>query len=100
MIEIIDLIPFSPGRISCDALAAMLGVSKRVVKQLVLNARMAGAVICSDQSGYYRPTTKEELIRYYSIARRGAMTRLRSLKVIRRILIEYGIDIAKIEGRK
>lgn len=47
--------------ISARELAAKLGVSDRVLRDLVTTDRVKGIVICSSSAGYYLPASKNEI---------------------------------------
>ena len=97
---LMQYIPISPGRISLKDLSAVIGHPKSITKRIIKDMRIEGEIIASDSNGYYIPASVDELIRYYRASRKRAMTALRSVKAVRRMLIESGIDIASIEGRK
>lgn len=72
-------------------LADVLHTSKRNVSQLVLNARLDGYIIASDNDGYYIPITDEELENYYKMHRKRAIMELASLKTARREMVRRGL---------
>lgn len=74
--SLIDLIPTGrAAAISMRNLANILGVDERKTRQYVMRARMDGAIICSDENGYFIPTTREELQTYYNtVAKRQKST--------------------------
>ena len=72
-------------------IASVLETSKRNISQLVLNARLDGYIIASDNDGYYIPETDEELQSYYKMHRKRAVMALASLKAPRKELVRRGI---------
>lgn len=74
--------------ISRKDLAARLGVNDRTMREWIERARAEGMVIANDQKGdgYYRPATKEELMRQYQQSRSRTLAQLRQQKYIRRSL--------------
>ena len=47
--------------ISARELAAKIGVSDRVLRDIVTEDRVKGIVICSSSAGYYLPANKDEI---------------------------------------
>lgn len=64
--HILTLIPKGKNNaISMKYLAAMLHVNERETRKIITDLRMSGFVVIGDQSGYYLPTTKDEIRTYY-----------------------------------
>lgn len=70
------------------ALVAVTGWPDRELRRNIEKARAEGMVIANDQKGggYYRPATKEELLRQYAQSRSRTLAQLRQQKFIRRSL--------------
>lgn len=98
-IKITDFIPKSPGRISMSALAALLEISERDVRKLVLAERKRGTLIGADNDGYFIPTDTEELRTYYILAYSRAMTTLKSLTPVSNHLQNNGVDMKALRGQ-
>lgn len=81
-------------------LAELTGMNCRELRRAICSARIGGTVICASDDGYFSPETLEELRDYYKSRYRSAMTTLRGLKEVRRQLIENGVDVLSLEGRK
>jgi hypothetical protein len=47
--------------ISMDTLSRLTDSTPREVRQCVLNARLSGFIICSNENGYFIPETEHEL---------------------------------------
>ena len=97
---LLELIPYSPNRVSMTTLSNYLGCTEREVREYVKTARIAGEIIGSDQRGYYLPIEADELARHYRMAYRRAISTHRTLKQERRFLRAMGVDVLKLEGRK
>lgn len=69
-------------------LAGRLGVDDRALRAAIMRARESGDIIAGDSAGYYIPTDKAELRRYYSTARKRCLSGLKALKAARRKLAE------------
>lgn len=69
-------------------LVALTGWPDRELRKNIEKARAEGMVIANDQKGggYYRPATKEELMRQYQQSRSRTLAQLRQQKYIRRSL--------------
>lgn len=74
------------GKVTRAELNEILDVSDRKMRKWIETARQEGLVIANDQDGkgYYRPTTKEELIALYNQNQSRALAILRQQKHIRR----------------
>ena len=81
--DITSFIPVSPGRIGLKRLSKMLNVDDRTVKKMILTARLNGEIIASCETGYFIPSTVEELETFYRTQRKRALTTLTSLKAVR-----------------
>lgn len=66
--------------ISLSELARVTGMPERSVKQEVLEARLQGHLIVSDESGYYFPETETDLREYVSARRAVIRTSSKALK--------------------
>lgn len=97
---LLQYIPASPDRISLKELSTKLGFIDRYTRDFVKTARMEGALIASDNRGYYVPVTKEELTKYYCTFHKRAMTALKSVKAARKMLVAMGVNVAAIERRR
>ena len=51
--------------ISARELAAKIGVSDWVLRDIVTEDRVKGIVICSSSAGYYLPANKDEIREFY-----------------------------------
>lgn len=69
-------------------LAERLGVDDRALRAAIMRARESGDIIAGDSAGYYIPTDKAELRRYYHTARKRCLSGLRALQAARRKLEE------------
>lgn len=86
---LIDLLPHGKAHaVSMAHLANILGCSERDVRKFMYRARCDGAIICGDSNGYYLPETREELIRWYRLAKKRALSSLKALKTARQQLRE------------
>ena len=72
-------------------LAVYWGVPERVLRHYICFARMNGEFILSCPDGYFKPETLWEAQEFLSAMHRRAMTSLKSIQPLRRILKEYGI---------
>lgn len=79
-----------------DTLAARFGLTVRELKQLILEARKQGFLICSNvyrpYNGYFIPDTELEVHQCYAYLNGGGLTRFKALEVMRRDLLAHGID--------
>lgn len=99
MIKITDFIPYGlQNAISQEELAARTGFDHRTIRKLVLNARLAGELICStcdgDNGGYYLPADQNEAIIYY----RNQTSRIETAKAALKPVADY-IGGADHEGK-
>ena len=63
--KIMDFIP--EGRenaVSMWSLSLVLRTDQRSIRKMVHDARISGQIICSDENGYYQPTSDEEMTRW------------------------------------
>lgn len=96
--KILALIPTGKDNaISMEYLSNILGVSKRDIRQCVLNARLEGNIICGTQYGYYLPADDSELREYYYYALTRALTTLKSLKTARIKVKEIEAELSDAE---
>lgn len=72
--------------VSATVLAARLGIGPRQLRKLVSAAREDGVAICGRPStGYYMPSTPQELEAACEFLRRRAMHSLRALSQMQRV---------------
>ena len=91
--ELLKLIPEGEeNAVHMKTLANYLNVEGRDIRREVLNLRKKERIIASSQNGYFIPTTKSELLKYYREARGRALTTLSSLKKTRRVLRAMGLN--------
>lgn len=91
---IMDYIPTGKDNaVSMKDLAIAMRTDARTVRKMIHSARMDGAIICGTNAGYYKPETDDELLSYYRLARRRALSGLASLKAARAVLKERGIRL-------
>lgn len=57
--------------ISARELAAKIGVSDRVLRDIVTEDRVKGIVICSSSAGYYLPANKDEIREFCNFMEKG-----------------------------
>ena len=97
--ELFDLIPEGEeNAVHMKTLADCLNVEGRDIRREVLNLRNKERIIASSQNGYFIPTTKGELLKYYRESRGRALTTLKSLKKTRRVLRAMGFNPDDKEG--
>lgn len=85
--KIMHLLPCGKeNAVSMWELSLVLNMSERQTRKAVFDARQSGAIICGDNSGYYRPETRSELQRYYFRARKRAKSCFSSLQAAKRAL--------------
>lgn len=88
--SITDFISYGKAKaVKMSELAAAMHTSEREVRKIIHDARCNDAVICSDNDGYFIPETREELLPYYSAARKRSISGLKSLKAAKRKLEEF-----------
>lgn len=72
--------------ITADALAASLQISPRQLRKLISDAREDGIAICGRPStGYYMPTTPEELAESCAFLEHRALKSLRLLSRMKKV---------------
>ena len=74
--------------ISARELAAKLGVSDRVLRDLVTTDRVKGIVICSSSAGYYLPASKNEIREFCNFMEKRAKHSFVAIQSARRALGE------------
>lgn len=74
--------------ISARELAAKLGVSDRVLRDIVTGDRVKGIVICSSSAGYYLPASKDEIKEFCSFMDKRAKHSFIAIQSARRALGE------------
>lgn len=79
--------------VSMKELAFRFGVNERAIRKAIHEARESGVIICSGNSGYWKPDAEYQLVSYYRLARSRAMSTLKSLKTTREKLLEMGVDV-------
>ena len=88
-LSIADLLPRGKAQaVSMLHLADYLGCTDREIRAMIHRARCEGSIICGDSSGYYLPETREELIRWYRLAKKRSLSGLKALKAARQQLKE------------
>ena len=90
---IVSPIPYIPegsdNAVSMKGLARITGSTPRDVRREILNARLSGELICSNEHGYFRPTTEDEVKIWY----RTMMSRVNTtLKMLEPFDIDKGDD--------
>lgn len=93
MIDINDVLRHIPygaqNGVSMKSLIHSTGLSDRTVRTVISKLRIdEGIPIAGDGHGYYRPATREELLRYVIMFNKRAMTALKSIKSAREQLEE------------
>jgi biotin operon repressor len=74
--------------IAADRLAALLGVPPRQLRKLISEAREDGIAICGKpSSGYFMPTTPQELQQTCDFLEHRAMHSLRKLSRMKRVAL-------------
>ncbi|MCQ2387933.1 MAG: hypothetical protein MJ066_05785 [Clostridia bacterium] len=84
-------------------LAEIVGVNTNKLKKKIKEARLEGAMICSNGNGYFIAGNKEEARTFYHSMRKQAITRFNSIKLIKRKLREMDGQISlfdNVEGAK
>ena len=81
--------------VSREVLATRLGLPDRTVRKLIEEARDRGELICNDGDGegYYRSYDIGQIERQYRVDRARAMSVMKRLKTMRRMLSEEGKDV-------
>ena len=81
--------------VSREVLATRLGLPDRTVRKLIEEARDRGELICNDGDGegYYRSYDIGQIERQYRVDRSRAMSVMKRLKTMRRMLSEEGKDV-------
>lgn len=78
---IVSPIPYIPEggdeAVSMKALALLTNSTPRDVRLEVLNARLSGELICSNEHGYFRPKTRDEAIHWYRTMKARVHTTMR-----------------------
>lgn len=74
---------------STEYLEHITGLSKRDVRRVVEDLRRHGAVIISDNSGYYLPENADELARFVRKEEKRAKSVLYTLKSARQLLKKW-----------
>lgn len=76
-----------------EELSALLALPDRRVRRLIAHARENGELILNDGTGYYRSCDVHEIHRQYRTDRARALSVLRRLKTMRRLLKEAGVEV-------
>ena len=81
-------------------LSARLGMTDREVRQLILDLRKAGYLIAASVNGYFKPTTRGEIRRFYNQRKAAALSTLESLKAAHEALkaLEGQVTLDPAEG--
>lgn len=66
--------------ISARELAAKIGMSDRVLRDIVTEDRVKGIVICSSSAGYYLPANKDEIRGFCNFMEKEPSTHLLQFK--------------------
>ena len=74
--------------ISVRELAAKIGVSERVLRDIVTEGRVKGIVICSSSAGYYLPANKDEIREFCNFMGKRAKHSFIAIQSARRALGE------------
>ena len=87
--KILDYIPRGQeNAVSMADLAAAIGTDERTVRKIIEKARLEGAVIIGDNSGYYKPASRQELEPYVHRIEKKARKILAAVGAGRRLLRE------------
>lgn len=89
-IDLLAILPTGEGNAaSTEQIVNFLGLSSdRVLRKLIAKARMDGAVICSCENGYFLPSNRSEIERFYYVTKKKAISTLAVLKSARMALNE------------
>ena len=81
--------------VSREVLATRLGLPDRTVRKLIEEARYRGEMICNDGDGegYYRSYDIGQIERQYRVDRARAMSVMKRLKTMRRMLNDAGKEV-------
>lgn len=60
--------------ISMRELAKVTGLSERAVRNEILNARLHGKLIVSDENGYYLPEAKSDIKNFVAVRKQAIKT--------------------------
>lgn len=74
-------------------LSEMTGLPDRTVRRLIAEARDEGVLILNAGDGYYISNDLREIERQYRMDRSRALSVLKRLKTMRRILKDAGVDV-------
>ena len=92
--NICEFIPEGRGNaVTRRELSTRLCLPDRKVRRLIAEARERGELILNDGTGYYRSCDIGEVYRQYRTDRRRALSVLRRLKTMRRLLRDAGIEV-------
>lgn len=90
-VNISELLPSGKDNaISMHALARRLGINERILRQRIHAERVAGHLICSDGSGYYKPKGRSELQKYCHQMQRRLVSAAENQKAAREMLKNIG----------
>lgn len=85
--KLIDHIPIGKAdAISMAEVSRMFNIPERAVRMEILKARIAGELICSDESGYYLPANEFELRSYVGKVEATIKTSRKALKAFKKAL--------------
>ena len=82
--RILDLIPRDEeNAIHLQQLCMLTGFDQKKIKLLISRSRNEGHIIVSGQSGYWKTSSREDLLKYIATQERQALTRLRNLRTLK-----------------
>lgn len=94
MEDLKNLPPTGKGNaISARELAAKLGITERVLRDIITEERVRGVVICSSVAGYYLPENREEIRDFCNLMEKREKHSFIAIQSARRAL-------GKIEGQQ
>ena len=91
------MIPEGEGNaLHMSELSARLGMEDREVRKRILDLRKAGYLIVASVNGYFRPTTRGEIRKFYHQRKKSAISTLQSVKAAREALkaLEGQLDLS------
>lgn len=92
--DIADFIPRGKeNAVTREMLSTRLALPDRRVRKLIEAARDRGELICNDGTGYFITDNIGDIERQYRKDRARALSTLKRLKTMRRVLREHGRDV-------
>ena len=85
--------------VSNKELQKILNLPRREVSRLIHEARLNGAVICSNNHGYYAPANDQELIDGYDTLWKKSVHGLASQKAMRAEIVRRGLKALTYEAQ-